>query len=512
VTDREWREAVDLKPRWLWLTLILVAATVLRFWGLRAGIPYALGIDEPEIMERVLTIMRSGDYNPHFFHYPGLAFYLHLPVAILRFATGVAQGEWDTLNGLAAAPFYLWSRGLTAALGVVTVLLVHHVAMRWGARHALLAAGLMAVMPLHVRESHYVLTDVPMTLMVTLTWLLALGAHERGTWGAFAVAGAAAGLATSIKYQAGLAVLLPLLSVWFTVPTRPSRLAGAVAVVAGFAGAFLLTSPYTVLDLSGFLNSFAELLRSFRPREVGEHGLIVYLKHLRLNLGWPAVLLALSGAALTATRAVRGPGRLRWTLLLAFPLVFLWIIAGRHQIYARYLLPITPFLCVLVSVGVISGVSLLRRFDIPRSVRAVLIAALTVAVILPPALNALRFLRMIGRPSTLEATYTWFMTNVPAGSRVVIENFDLRLPGDRYRVTHEVSLARKSIEDYRRDGVDYLVFTSRSYAEFLEDPSRNPQLAEAYRTLFRQAPEVARFDATGGRIGPQLRVLALETP
>ncbi len=59
------------------------------------------------------------------------------------------------------------------------MLLVYRIGMRWGARHAALAAGLMAVMPLHVRESHYVLTDVPVTFFVTLTLLLTLAAHER---------------------------------------------------------------------------------------------------------------------------------------------------------------------------------------------------------------------------------------------------------------------------------------------------------------------------------------------
>ena len=65
--------------------------------------------------------------------------------------------------------------------GVATVFLVYQVGMRWGARHALLAAGLMAVLPLHVRYSHYVLTDTPLTFFVTLTFLLSLSAHERGT-------------------------------------------------------------------------------------------------------------------------------------------------------------------------------------------------------------------------------------------------------------------------------------------------------------------------------------------
>ena len=43
------------------------------------------------------------------------------------------------------------------------------------------------MLPLHVRESHYVLTDVPLTFFVTLTLLLSLRAHERGDDAAFAL-------------------------------------------------------------------------------------------------------------------------------------------------------------------------------------------------------------------------------------------------------------------------------------------------------------------------------------
>ena len=63
---------------------------------------------------------------------------------------------------------------------------VYRAAMRWGARTALLAAVMLAVMPLHVRESHYVLTDVPATFLVMLTLLLSLRAHERATAWSFA--------------------------------------------------------------------------------------------------------------------------------------------------------------------------------------------------------------------------------------------------------------------------------------------------------------------------------------
>ena len=193
-----------MRPSAFTLAVILVVAALLRFAALGSGIPFNIGVDEPEIMSRVVQMMRTGDFNPHFFDYPGLYFYVQLGVAVLRFLAGATLGEWSSLDQVQTADFYLWGRAVTATFGTLTVLLVYRIAMRWGARHAALAAGLMAVMPLHVRESHYVLTDVPVTFFVTLTLLLTLNAHERERAASFAWAGAAAGLAAATKYPGGL--------------------------------------------------------------------------------------------------------------------------------------------------------------------------------------------------------------------------------------------------------------------------------------------------------------------
>src|SRR4029079_5477266 len=142
--------------------------------------------------------------------------------------------------------------------------LVYQAGMRWGARHALLASGLMAVLPLHVRYSHYVLTDTPLTFFVTLTFLLSLVAHERGTLGSFAAAGATAGLAAATKYNGGTALLMPVIACWMTIPLPPGRLKTMLATVAASALAFLLLAPYTILDLPGFLDSFARLAHQYR--------------------------------------------------------------------------------------------------------------------------------------------------------------------------------------------------------------------------------------------------------
>lgn len=502
--EREWREATDLKPATFWLIVVLVAAAVLRFWRLGSGIPHAVGIDEPVIAERVLAMMRTGDFNPHFFDYPGLAFYLHLPVACLRFVVGAIQGESRSLTDVGPEAFFLWGRAVTAALGTATAVLVHQIGLRWGARHALLATALFAVMPMHVRESHFLLTDVPATFFVTLTLLLSLRAHEMTSARAFAWAGVAAGLGTATKYPAGVALMLPLVAAWMTLYARPSRLTCVAATLGGFAAAYLLAAPYTILDLPGFLNGFAYLVTHYRDRDPSlGSGWVFYLGYLRFKFGWPAALLVCWGFGLGVARTIRGPGHVRWALLIAFPLVFLWTIAGRHQIFPRYALPIVPFLCVLAAIAVVSGVSLLRRFSIPRAPRTVLIVALTVAALLPPALASIQYLRDLGRAATSEQAYAWLRANLPMGAQVFVERYGVMPPTSRFQVHHIPSAARLDLDALPQDRTAYLVLNSHA----LDAPHEHPRAYEGYRTLIETNRELARFAPGGRTAGPTLVIV-----
>ena len=416
MSEREWREASDMRKSSATFAAIVITAAILRFWSLDAGIPYAIGDDEPQIMNRSVTMVRTGDFNPHFFDYPGLYIYVQAAVVVTRFLAGATAGEWGALDQAQTTDFYLWGRAVTAALGTATVALVFFIGMRWGTRHALLAAALLAVMPMHVRESHYVLTDVPTTFFVTLTLLMALRAHEHPRAMTFLLAGAAAGLATATKYTGGLALMLPLVAVWMTPATRPSRLVGAAAAIVGAVGTYLIAAPYTILDLPAFLNGYAHLMGSYTGKPPGEAPGITYLKHLRNAFWWPGFLAILGGAVFALVRAIRGPGRVRWTLVLAFPVIFFFLLSRQKLVFGRYLLPLVPFACLLAATAIVSGVSLLRRFSIPRLPRTALIVALTLALVVPPAVTAINFNRNIESRTAADA-YGWIRANIPPGSK-----------------------------------------------------------------------------------------------
>lgn len=489
----------------LTLVAILAVAALLRFWGLGSGLPHAPGVDEPEVMNRAVAMMKSGDLNPRFFDYPTLYIYVQMIGATVQFLVGATAGTWRSLDDVGAADFFFWGRAITATLGTLTVLLVYLAGLRWGTRHALFAATLMAVVPLHVRESHFVLTDVPVTFFVALAFVLTLRAGEQARARAFLWAGVAAGLAAGTKYPGALVVVLPLLAAWMTPAARPSRLAAGLAAAGGFFAAYLVVAPYTILDLPAFLNGYAKLAGSYSGTPQGT-GWAIAFKHLRMSLAWPATLAVLGGIVFAVVRATRGPGRLRWTMAVVFPLLYFWIVSRQSLIFGRYLLPLLPFVCVLAGAAIVSGVSLLRRYEIPRWARTALITALTVVTLLPPAWSAVRWNRTHARTSTADLAYHWIMEHVPAGQKIVMECRQFDLPRDRYAYTTVRNLRDRDYGWYVGDGVEYLIASSQCYGPYFANPEEHPQEYAAYMRIFEQSRELARFTPSEQHPGAELRV------
>ena len=169
------------------LVVILAVALAARCWYLTAGVPYAVGIDEPQVVNRSLRILQTGDWNPHVFDYPTLVIYFHAAVAILRFLWGALDGEWASLDAYRIEAVYAAGRFMAACIGVATVWITFKLGEALGRRRAaLLGAALLAVQPIHVRESHFILTDVPMTALTTLAIWLAVRASRLGTIRAYA--------------------------------------------------------------------------------------------------------------------------------------------------------------------------------------------------------------------------------------------------------------------------------------------------------------------------------------
>jgi 4-amino-4-deoxy-L-arabinose transferase-like glycosyltransferase len=271
---------------------------------------------------------------------------------------------------------------------------VYQIGLRWGARHALLGAGLMAVTPMHVAASREIGGNAPLTLFAALTLLLSIRATERVQRRTLIAAGAAAGLAAASHYAGAIAIVMPLVAVWMTRSDESSRSSRALTAIGAAIVAFVIATPLSVRDLPAFLDGFAA---AAAPGDGTAGGHANLIEQLLWAVQWPGLILAFSGVSLAVVRAITGPGHTRWTLLGSFPLVYFALLAWHGATSEAIVVPMLPAIAVLAAVAVISGVSQLRRFEIPRAARTALIAALTVASLLPPAVFSIELVRQAGR-------------------------------------------------------------------------------------------------------------------
>jgi 4-amino-4-deoxy-L-arabinose transferase-like glycosyltransferase len=491
--------------------ILVAAAAALRFWNLGGGLPSSLGVDEPQIMIRSVAMVKAGDFNPHFFDYPGLYLYVQALVVVARFLAGASSGVWSSLSQVSEFDFYLWGRAVTAAFGTATVYLLYRSGTRWGVRQGLAAAAAFAVMPIHVRESHFVLTDVPMTFFVVLAFVLSLRALEARTPAAFVWAGAAAGLAAGTKYTAWVSIVLPLVAAGFVEAAVAVRLRRALAAAAGVLAAFLLAAPYTVLDLPGFLDGFGALAAGVPARPAAmEAGWLVYLKHLRIAMGWPGLSLAGGGLAWFAWRAAAGPARARFVMVLVFVAVFWSMIIDRTLIFARYLIPALPFVCLLAAVALVTLADWARdRLRIPAVARGALVGVVAVAALAPPVSSSVAFGRQMGRRSTEAVAMDWIRENVKPGARIVHESASLHFPPNRYEVLYVRALAEQELDFYLGGNVDYVVATSANYGKPFASPGQFQREFLAYRNLFNRLLPAFTVQPSAEHPGPEVRIFAV---
>jgi 4-amino-4-deoxy-L-arabinose transferase-like glycosyltransferase len=484
-------------------------AFALRAANIGAGLPYSLGVDEPEIMERVFRMMKTGNFNPNFFDWPSLTMYLQLVVACLAFLSGAMHGAWRSLSDIGASDLAIYGRTLTAVIGTATVGVLFLAARRWGVRTGLFAAALLAVAPNHVRESHFVLADIPTTFFTTLTFLLALRAHEGPSLAAFALAGAATGLAASCKYNGLIAIVLPLTAAVAARAPLRTVVARVLVIFAATAAAFLVGTPYAVLALPKFLADYARLAYGFARTRGGEAGWSLYLKYVLQSFGWAGVAAAVVGLCVAIGTMWRGPGRLRSLLIVLFLLLYFKVMATSFQIYGRYTLPLLPFVALLAAIGTAWAVRLLRM-RLPFQARTATVAGLLIAVAAPPLVRSVAFDRMLGRPSTTDLAYQYIEKHIAPGATIAVETYPILLTTRKYRVKNVRPLTGRTYADYMASGVNYVLVSAAGYRPAYAAPDQNRPAYDAYVSLFAQARELASFAGSETVPGPDLRLLVLQ--
>jgi hypothetical protein len=414
------------------LALVLAVGLALRAWSVSYGLPDLYHPDEPRIVERAVRF-HGGDLNPRFFNWPSL--YMYVMAGVYGLVFGASSGGVAGAFARDPALFYLVGRLVTALFGTATIAVLYFTGrLAYGPVVGILAAALLAVDLLHVRDSHWVTTDVPLTFLVALATLYALRYWRSGRRIDAGAAGLAAGLATSMKYPGGLAFLELVVAQALRRPAEPAwrRVVGRDTVTAAGLGAvgFVLGTPFALLTPVAFVRGVLDEVREVNTVQFGNEADIPgYLFHLAYSLpqamGWPLYLLALAGLGWALARR-----EARETILVAFAVPYALVIATWSSRFERYAIPLLPCLTLLAAAVVVRGVGWLSAR--PRGVagprRALVLAGVAALLVAPGLARVAQYHRLLARPDTRVLGSEWVERHVPPGTRIALEPFSLRLP------------------------------------------------------------------------------------
>jgi 4-amino-4-deoxy-L-arabinose transferase-like glycosyltransferase len=393
---------------------VLGLAAALRLVGIQYGLPFPLlNPDERNIVPRAWAMTHGGGLDPHWFDYPTLVMYVLAPVQ-----------AWQH------EPSYLAARLTMVAIGLAGV-----AAAWWLGRAAygpvagFVAAAAVAVETTYVGYSRMAVTDVPLTVGVTVALALMVS-------GRIELAGLAVGLAASAKYP-GILLLAPLVAAAWG---RWRRLAIAVglAVVA-----FAATSPYVLIDFGEAAGAAWRVQRWAHTGWLGfenDHTApIAFAGRLWDGFG-PALLIAVAGLLVALVH------RTRTDLVLGvFVLVYFANLLVLHSHFDRYVLPLVPAL------GALAG-------------RLRALAPVTLLMLVVPLTWSARDARNLTKTDARVVAERWVEQHVPRGTYLAADSstpdfagyrvlgLNLPRPGQPFDPNRDVARLRKL-------GVRYVVVT-----------------------------------------------------
>jgi hypothetical protein len=359
-------------------------------------------------------MVKSGDFNPHYFLKPSFHFYLRMPVVALSFLVEVRQSRARTLSdiktkdpyGIGNYAFYSSHPGVVKGnrlfsllTSLITLVALYFLTLRISGvtLAANIAAWIFALSPTLVTESSVIGVDVIAMTLITCSLLAATFTSFYGQ----VVSVLVGGLSTATKYNMLPALLIPL--------TNVSLLKGALLFLL-FWVAFLIGTPFILLELPLFLDHLAYEIWHYgisghegHSGEPGVRQFLFYLNWFATNeFGLPFLALSFVGMLLSFKNKVS------WSLII-FTTIFLTLMSMQRANFTRNMLPLIP--CFGAFIG-ISSTYLIKK---SRFIGVGLVTLSSVPLLLK--------------------TYTAVSTsiNLPSDSRIVLlaSLEKIRKPNDR---------------------------------------------------------------------------------
>ena len=424
-------------------------------------------------------------------------------------------------------------RLLMALLDTLTIFLLFLVGRRlYGAAAGLLAAALYAFTAQAVQLSHFFAMDPASTTFVVLAVYGGVLMVQERSWRGVLYAGVGAGLAISAKFSMlpilAVPIMAALVVLWRT-NHRPRHamaeegdfygrsVAGRMIVGAPLAlllafAAFLITSPYAVLDWVNFIQATlvdqGRMVRGIDdiPYTRQYRNTAPYLYFIQQQVVWgmglPLGLIAVAGSVWALGKAFLLRARPGELIVWVWLVPYFGITGAFLAKFNRYMSPVLPFV-LLFAAGLVVW---LWQLGAKRQLR--LAARVPAALLFIVAVGGGLFwsLAYVNGVYAHEHTWItasrWVYANAPSGSVILWEAWDDPLPKsipgepdmnmESHGLRHidwlpyeEDTLEKQDILGQKLQEADYVIYSSKRIYESVDQlPERYPMTIRYYELMF----------------------------
>ncbi len=441
---------------------ILFVALILRLIGFWHGFPFVFHPDEPSVIRSALGI--RFDTNPGHFDWPHLHFYLNylVYVVFLKFRAFFALFPFleflkDTVIWRDPIIFYMLSRMLNGVIGALTVIPIYLAGKEIAGKKAgLLAAAIFAIMPLHVRVSHFALIDVPAVFYMSWGVYFSYRILNKASYKNYILAGLFFGLAASTKYN-GLFGAVVLVVSHFILSYRSFNLKNFIlrpifAILACLC-AFLMGTPYALFDFETFSRADTAKGALWQFTNVGSVSFVKQIEQffteaftsIAKGTGITPVLIML-GFIFETGRNILGKRNIQNFLLTALPaLLIMFNVAGFSRQQSHYYLMAYPFIALAFGVY-LAGIDF-KKYQKP----AYLI------IFLIPLLLSLHQVIKLSVTDTRVLAYKHITTYLKPGTVVLYNSNDFRPLVEKLKKDYQTKKVTQYVESKKYPNAVWLV-------------------------------------------------------
>ena len=470
------------------LVFILLVAASLRFVGTNPGYNQYHS-DQGISYSAATSMIKNGNLDPLRYDYPALVpdinyiffrlifiplnwtkYYIshipeildgivHIPIAPLEekklFQTYVL-GERE-INAI------FWSRYVTALFGIGTVFLTYVMAKQifkklgenTGNIIGLIAALLLTFNYKHVTNSHFGLPDIYNSFFLLASLLATINLWRSPNRNSYLLAGLAAGLSFSVKYQVFALLPLGLVHLYLSIDKdrlnlkklfNPWMIAAVLLVPIVFAA----TNPYFFIHINKALKSISDVSQKYG---MGTNKLNLYPLWYMQNIDYGLTqMIAMLLGAIFILRKLFKESLIFFSILAPFAFIFLYYSNGGF--YIRNFITTTPLLMILAAYAFWLLYSFVKNKSSHTLALIVLMLTLIGAIVVP-AKNSIINSYYYTKPWGYDVLREWMQTGIPKDAVVAAHPFDFSkgLISNK-RTEFEIS-GSYSLAEHKENGADY---------------------------------------------------------